>query len=215
MNAPPDHLEHVAPGDDIAARHPVSAGERVTRAHHASPSDHVDPDQIDRLVQEWRRELPDIADVHLELTRRIGNLHRLLADAAHRELSRLGHTYAEYEVLGALRRVGHPYVMKPGRLSGELNLSTGGTSNVLRRLSEAHLVSRRTDQTDGRSSLVTLTPEGVAAAERAVKAVAEGHRRLLQRVPEPTARALADLLREVTAHTSADPWLQRSTIHRH
>lgn len=175
MNAPPDHLDHVAPGDDI-----------------------------DHAVREWRRELPEVADVHLELTRRIGDLHRLLADAAHRELSRLGHTYAEYEVLGALRRVGHPYVMKPGRLSGELNLSTGGTSNVLRRLSEAHLVSRRTDQSDARSSLVTLTPEGVTAAERAVKAVADGHRRLLQRVPEPTARALVDLLRDVAARTRVD-----------
>lgn len=162
------------------------------------------PDHIDHLVAEWRRELPDVADVHLELSRRIAGLHRLLADAAHQELSRLGHTYAEYEVLGALRRIGHPYVMKPGELSGELKLSTGGTSNVLRRLSEARLVSRRTDRTDARSNPVTLTPEGVAAAERAVKAVAEGHRRLLQRVPEATARALADLLREVASRTDDD-----------
>jgi len=159
------------------------------------------PDQIDHLMADWRRELPDVADVHLELNKRIAGLQRLLADAAHRELSRLGHTYAEYEVLGALRRIGHPYVMKPGQLSGELNLSTGGTSNVLRRLSEARLVSRRTDRTDARSNPVTLTPEGVAAAERAMKAVADGHRRVLRRVPEATARALADLLREVATHT--------------
>lgn len=155
-------------------------------------------DDIDQMIADWQRELPGIADVHFELTKRLACVQRLLADVAHRELSRLGHTYAEFEVLATLRRVGDPYMLKPGELSGTLKLSTGGTSNVLRRLSDAGLVWRCADQADARSNFVTLTPDGVVAAERAVKTVTASHRQLLRGVSEQTARAVADLLRDVT-----------------
>ncbi len=75
-------------------------------------------------------------------------------------------------------------------------LTTGGTSNILQRLVAAGLVEREPDPADGRSSWVRLTPLGVDKAEELSLATTEAHREHAD-VPEPAARALADLLRDV------------------
>jgi DNA-binding MarR family transcriptional regulator len=76
-------------------------------------------------------------------------------------------------------------------------LSSGGTSNVLRRLTEAGLITREADPQDARSSWVQLTGMGVDKAEAAVRASTEGQRQLLKAVPPETAKAAVDVLREI------------------
>jgi Mn-dependent DtxR family transcriptional regulator len=82
---------------------------------------------------------------------------------------------------------------RPGRhnckIAGLL-LSSGSTSNVLRRLADTGL-------RDARSTWVHLTDEGVRVAEKAVLAASDAHEALLRAVPAEKARAAADLLREI------------------
>lgn len=160
-------------------------------------------DVVDEILAAWRTELPTVAGPPLELTKRIGRLAALIDAVTVAELDRLGRTKAEYEVLSRLRSVGRPYRRKPNELASSLLLSSGGTTNVLHRLTAAGLVVREADPSDRRSVWVRLTADGVRAAEDAVLAANAAQSELLGRLPDPTARALADLLREVLA--AVDP----------
>jgi DNA-binding MarR family transcriptional regulator len=154
-------------------------------------------DTVDDIVDAWRAELPAVAGPELELGKRTARLTALLGEATHAQLSRLGLTKAEYEVLSVLRTAGEPYQLRPTDLTNRLLLSSGGTSNLLRRLTETGLVEREADTRDARSSWVRLTVSGVEIAEMAVRAASGAQAALLRSVPEATARAAIDALREV------------------
>jgi DNA-binding MarR family transcriptional regulator len=166
---------------------------------YAAPAEkhNVKRDHADDVIDRWRVELPDIADVPLEITKRAARLSAMLDATAHTQLSRLGLTRADYEVLATLRRVGAPYRLRPAELASELLLSSGGTSNVVRRLSELGYVTRAANSADGRSSWVQLTDTGVIKAERAVRAAVSAQSDLLRPIPKRTMRTLAHLLRDV------------------
>ncbi|WP_043725139.1 MarR family winged helix-turn-helix transcriptional regulator [Kutzneria sp. 744] len=154
-------------------------------------------DLVDGILDAWRGQLPEIAGIELELSKRAARLHTLLSEAAGGQLARFGLTKAEYDVLAVLRSSGQPHRLRPTDLTARLLLSSGGTSNVLRRLVAEGLVTREADPDDARSSWVQLTPTGVDTADAAVLASTEAQRRLLATVPADTARAAADVLREV------------------
>lgn len=155
------------------------------------------PDHADEVIEQWRSEMPEIVGVALEVAKRTARLGALLDAATAGELNQLGLTRAEYEILATLRRIGAPYRLRPTELTSALPLTSGGTSNVLRRLVEAGLVTREANPADGRSSWVQLTPEGVALAEAAVRHSVAAQSALIDRVPAGDARALADQLRDV------------------
>ncbi|QUQ62884.1 MarR family winged helix-turn-helix transcriptional regulator [Kutzneria sp. CA-103260] len=154
-------------------------------------------DVVDGILDAWRGQLPEVAGIELELSKRTGRLYTLLAEATNTQLTRFGLTKADYDVLAVLRSTGEPYRLRPTDLAARLLLSSGGTSNVLRRLTAEGLIAREADPDDARSSWVQLTPEGVDTAEAAVRASTEAQRKLLKSVPPETARAAADALREV------------------
>jgi DNA-binding MarR family transcriptional regulator len=154
------------------------------------------PDRIDDVVAAWRSELPEVATVDLGLSKRVTRLAAMLTEAANTELEHLGLTPAEYEVLAVLRSTGTPYRLRPTHLTSRLLLSSGGTSNLLRRMTEAGLVDREADQHDGRGSWVRLTPHGIQTAESAVRAATTAQSTLLRAIPAPTRQALTRLLRD-------------------
>ncbi|WP_327085053.1 MarR family winged helix-turn-helix transcriptional regulator [Nonomuraea sp. NBC_01738] len=154
-------------------------------------------DTVDVIAEAWRKELPGVVGLELELGKRAARLSALLSERVEAELARLGLTKAEYEILAVLRATGEPYRLRPTELSQRLLLSSGGTSNLLRRLAAARLIDREPDPLDARSSWVSLTPQGVKDAEAAVKAASQAQAALLQAVPADTARAAIDALREV------------------
>jgi DNA-binding MarR family transcriptional regulator len=154
-------------------------------------------DTVDDIVDAWRVELPAMAGPELELGKRAARLTALLGEATHAQLNRLGLTKAEYDVLATLRAAGEPYQLRPTDLTSRLLLSSGGTSNLLRRLTETGLVEREADARDARSSWVRLTTSGIEIAEVAVRAASGAQAALLHSVPEATARTVIDALREV------------------
>ena len=154
-------------------------------------------DTVDAIMAAWRAELPAVAGLELELGKRAARLSALLGEATNAQLARLGLTKAEYEVLAVLRAAGPPYRLRPTDLTSRLLLSSGGTSNLLRRLTDTGLVERGVDRRDARSSWVQLTADGVKAAEAAVLAATQSQAALLRAVPRQTAQAAADALREV------------------
>jgi len=169
------------------------------RARYPRPvqNDAASGDTVDAIVAAWRAELPAVAGPELALGKRAARLNALLGEAVNGQLARLGLTKAEYEVLAILRAAGRPYRLRPTDLTARLLLSSGGTSNLLRRLADTGLVEREADSRDARSSWVQLTEAGVRAAEEAVLAATEAQAALLRRVPRETAQAAVDALRAV------------------
>jgi DNA-binding MarR family transcriptional regulator len=154
-------------------------------------------DYIDEVIEGWRRELPATALPEVALAKRLKLLSSLTARAVQPELSALGLTFAEFEVLSALRRTGKPYRRKPSELARTLLFTTGGISNVLQQLEGAGLVAREHDPDDARGRQVRLTAAGVKTAERAVTAVAEAQRDVFARVPDDVITRAGDALREL------------------
>ena len=158
------------------------------------------PDQVDAIIAAWRTELPEVAGLPMELSKRITRLALLINDVTAAELDKLNLTRAEFEVLARMRSAGPPYQRKPSDLARTLFLSSGGTTNVLHRLTAASLITRENDPADRRSSWVRLTSQGVRVAENALIAVNDAQSKLFERIPEDTGRTIADLLRD-TART--------------
>jgi DNA-binding MarR family transcriptional regulator len=163
------------------------------------------PDQVDGIIEAWRTELPELAPLPMELSKRLTRLAMLVDRVTAAALDELGLTKAEFEVLARLRSAGRPYRRRPNDLSKALFLTSGGTTNVLHRLTAAGLTEREADPGDRRSSWVRLTPRGVTAAERALRAVDAAQSRLFERLPDATGRALADQLREIHRTLSVVP----------
>lgn len=148
------------------------------------------------MLAAWRAEQPEMATLPLEIVKRTARLTALIDAATQRALAGFDVTYAEFDVLATLRRAGEPYRLKPGRLARESMLTTGGTSNILQRLTAAGLVEREPDPDDRRSSWVRLTPEGVRTVAAIGAATTGAYAELLDGVPDDTLRALAGLMRE-------------------
>lgn len=157
-------------------------------------------DDVDDLVPGWTANgLPGSLIATLELSKRISRLDGLIEHAIRAEIAELGLTYAEFDVLAALLRTGEPYRLKPSELSRSLFLTSGGTSNVLQRLTATGRIERAENPGDGRSRWVQLTPEGVRVAEAASAAAGKVHAEVMSGVPEEAIRRAADALREINA----------------
>lgn len=154
-------------------------------------------DHADEIISAWRSEMPQLPFLPLQVAKRVARLNAMLDAACVNELTKLGITRAEYQVLATLRRVGRPYRLKPTELTMSALLSSGGTSNIVKRISDAGYVRRHEDPNDGRSSWVELTTDGVKMAETAVKRSLAAQEALLARIPATKIRALSDLLRQV------------------
>ena len=155
-------------------------------------------DDVDALVPLWRQSGFSASLIAtLELSKRVSRVGALLEEAVRAEMSALGLTVAEFDVLAALYRVGEPYRLKPSELSRSLFLTSGGISNVLQRLATVGYVERQADAGDGRSRWVRLTDEGRRVAGTAVKASAHAHAAVMAGVPDDVVRRAADAMREV------------------
>ena len=153
-------------------------------------------DTVDVIVAAWARELPEVDGLALELGKRVMRLAMAVTAATERELEPFGLTKAEYEILAVLHGEGEPYRLKPAVLAQRLMLSSGGTTNVLHRLTAAGLVVREPDPSDRRSFGVRLTDRGRETSTAAVLAVNAAQAELFAPLGEDGGRALARTLRE-------------------
>jgi DNA-binding MarR family transcriptional regulator len=160
-------------------------------------------DHIDQIVDQWRRERPELDVSPLAL---FGRLLRA-AHLADRELARglEGHGLQSgwFDVLAALRRAGRPYALNPTDLMAATMLSSGGITKRLDRLAEAGLIERRPDPADRRGTLARLTRKGRSAIDHALEAHLANEQRLLLALAPGDQRRLDRLLRRLLGSLEA------------
>ncbi|HEY5248126.1 MAG TPA: MarR family transcriptional regulator [Dermatophilaceae bacterium] len=154
-------------------------------------------DEVDRIIDAWRRERPDL-DVEP-----LGILSRVLRLARHLDLAR-GAAFAEhglegwgFDVLSALRRQGEPYELSPGQLVAKTLVTSGTMTNRVDRLAARGLVSRGPDATDRRGVKVRLTTSGRAVVDSAMSDLLDREHMLLSQLTPPDRDHLAQLLRQL------------------
>ena len=151
-------------------------------------------DHVDRILEEWRRERPDLDVSPIGV---IGRLHRLAAALTEQlvEVYREhGLGEGEFDVLAALRRAGEPFERAPGDLADHTMVTTGAMTKRVDRLEAAGLVSRRPSQADGRGRVIALTAKGRATIDAAFEAHIANEHRLLGMLDPADRAALESIL---------------------
>lgn len=154
-------------------------------------------DLVDRILEQWHRERPDLDTSPMGVIARISRLSRFLERQVEKVLAEHGMNESQFGVLAALRRAGPPYCLSPTALYNSLLISSGAMTNRLERLTAAGLVKRVPDPKDRRSILVMLTPKGLRAIEEAVRAHTENELRLLEPLTRAERETLSKLLRKL------------------
>ncbi|WP_062991901.1 MarR family winged helix-turn-helix transcriptional regulator [Nocardia anaemiae] len=154
---------------------------------------------MDAIVEQWRRERPDL---ELEAMGVIGRLGRLLV-VAQRDIEAVfiahGLQRGEFDVLAALRRSGWPFELNPSVLADTLMMSRAGMTGRLDRLESAGLVRRIADAEDRRAIRVALTDAGRALIDKVVTAHAENETRMLSVLSAKDRRDLDRIARVLLA----------------
>ena len=162
-------------------------------------------DDVDRIIEQWGRERPDLDTTAMAVFGRIYRLARTAGDEVERAYAEFGIGRAEFDVLATLRRAGEPYELSPGALAASMMLSTGGTTARLDRLEKAGLAERRPSPTDRRGVLVRLTDTGRTTVDGALESLLARERALLAGLGPRQQSQLAGLLRELVVPFEAEP----------
>ena len=155
------------------------------------------PDAVDAIVAEWRRERPDLDPTAKHLTGRLIRLASLFQAAYAEAFAPLGLNEGDYGVLAALRRAGAPHQLTPSELARHQMMTSGGMTAAIDRLERKGLVTRRPNPNDRRGSLVRLNDDGRKVVDRAMELQAEVESRLVQALDASERKTLEQLLRKL------------------
>ncbi|HWK43204.1 MAG TPA: MarR family transcriptional regulator [Stellaceae bacterium] len=155
-------------------------------------------DRVGAGMRRWAREFPDIDCSGKAVVGRLLHLHEVILKSVNRTLAKHRLKYPAYAVLATLRVEGAPYRMSPKALLDSLILTSGGLSNLLRKLEDTGHIQRMADETDGRGVIVELTEKGRRVVEPAMRDHAETERRLVGALSgdeqDAVARALGRMM---------------------
>jgi DNA-binding MarR family transcriptional regulator len=154
-------------------------------------------DGVDRIIEQWRRERPELDHSPIGVVGRISRLARELEQRLEPVYREHGLEPGWHDVLATLRRTGPPFELRPTDLTGTLMLTSSGTTKRLDRLERAGLVERAPDPQDRRGVLIRLTDKGRDVIDATTEAHLANERRLLAALSDAEREQLASLLRRL------------------
>ncbi|HEY2105925.1 MAG TPA: MarR family transcriptional regulator, partial [Candidatus Binataceae bacterium] len=160
-------------------------------------------DFVDHLLEEWKTQAPYLDVTPFAIIVRMKRATAIFDKARERLGAPYGIGGGEIMVLDALRRVGPPNRLNPGRLLQELLAPSGTMTSWTDRLAKLGFVKRLADPDDRRGVLVQLTARGgrvVSEIDQMVQAQWQGmpaHKTLAQ-MDRANLDALANLLRKLS-----------------
>jgi DNA-binding MarR family transcriptional regulator len=155
-------------------------------------------DEVDRIVDAWRTQRPDLDFSPLEVLSRVARLSRHLDRARRAAFRRSDLEPWEWDVLSALRRGGEPYQLSPKQLLQQTLVSSGTMTNRIDRLVARRLVRREADPGDRRGVLVILTDDGRVRVDAAITRLVDAEAVLLASLSRSDRDRLAALLRKLS-----------------
>ncbi|MFF5206821.1 MarR family winged helix-turn-helix transcriptional regulator [Streptosporangium sp. NPDC000396] len=156
-------------------------------------------DNVDRLLEQWKAERPDIDPTPMGVVGRISRASRLLERKLRDHFASHDLQPGEFDILATLRRSGHPYRLTAGGLVEASMVTSGAITNRIDRLAAKDLVTRETDPENRRSVLITLTDRGRRLVDDLVVDHVDHETRLLTALSPSEQEHLAELLRKLLA----------------
>lgn len=162
-------------------------------------TERVPRDDVDEIVDAWRRERPDLDPDPLHVFSRVSRLARRLDLDRTSAFARHELDGWEFDVLSALRRAGEPYQLSPGQLVQQTLVTSGTMTNRVDRLVRRGWVERLPSPTDRRGVIVRLTEAGEATVDAAMADLLDRERELLAELGTGGREQLATHLRVLLA----------------
>jgi DNA-binding MarR family transcriptional regulator len=125
-------------------------------------------DQVDRILEQWRQERPDLDIKAMGLIGRLARLTLCLRHEMEQTWAAFGLNGASFDVLATLRRSGPPYRLSPGDLLESTMVTSGTMTNRIDQLEKAGFVERIKKPDDGRGVFVALTDKGFKVIDAAI-----------------------------------------------
>jgi DNA-binding MarR family transcriptional regulator len=147
-------------------------------------------DAVDHIMNQWRRERPDLDPSPMGLIGRLARCEMLLRRKLDETFEQFGMSSWEFDVLATLRRAGHPYSLAPTALYSSLMVTSGTMTHRLQRLEKVGLIERVKHSEDMRSMLVQLTEAGLTLINQAVEAHIANEQAILDLLPAESRKQL-------------------------
>jgi len=163
-------------------------------------------DEIQRLVEQWRPERPDLDLDAMATIARLLTLGRLLEGVTAELAAEHGLQPAEGDILFTLRRAGPPYRLSPSAISESLLVSSGTLTSRLDRLERKELIKRVPHPEDRRSVEVELTPKALKQVDEAVTVHVGNETRILEALSARERAALDRSTSKLIARISSNEW---------
>lgn len=157
-------------------------------------------DAVDRIVEEWEAERPDLDSSPIAVVGRVSRLARHLERRLAENFAAHGIEEWMYDVMATLRRIGPPHELCAGELVARTMVTTGAITNRVDRLVERGLVERWPDPADRRKVVVRLTPAGIAKVDEVAGPHLAIEDELLGPLSARQREALASTLRTLLVH---------------
>ena len=154
-------------------------------------------DGVDRVLEQWRRERPDLDHSPVGIVGRVSRLARELEARLEPVYRAHGLEPGWHDVIATLRRTGPPYSLRPTDFSQHLMITSSGITKRLDKLEQAGLIRRDPDPADRRGTLITLTEAGRELIDTLTAAHLANERRILAALSQDEQDRLAGLLRKL------------------
>jgi DNA-binding MarR family transcriptional regulator len=154
----------------------------------------ADMDRVDRILEQWNRERPDLDVAPMGLLGRLGRLRSHIAREQDAEFAKHGLNSSSFDVLATLRRSGPPYRLSPGELTETLMITSGTMTNRIDQLEKAGLVERLDNPEDRRGVIIALTQKGFETVDKAVTGHVANQHRLVASLSADERKALDALV---------------------
>lgn len=155
---------------------------------------------IDRALIDLKREFPEIDVTTKGIVYSFFFLANHFSRTGGRVLEEFGLSWGEYLVISTVRRRGVRGSMSPSSISESVGMSTGGLSNLLRRLEKSGFIKRTPSQRDRRGVLVEITARGRKLAEDALLAINANQLAHIESLPKAERARVYATLRALVAH---------------
>lgn len=154
-------------------------------------------DLIEEIVSDWSTQRPDIDCSGKEIVGRMLRFYSHYYSTVERALKKLKIAPNVFSVLVTIRRKGVEAEINVKDIIPGVLITSGAMSNLLTRLINKGLVTKRQDTLDARAMLVKLTPMGLKLIDEAMEIQADCERKLTQVLSTAERRQLALLLKKI------------------
>ena len=159
---------------------------------------------VDETVAGWQEQRPDLDFEPMGYMLRF----HAMAEAAMTKIENItkshGLTVGEFDVLATLRRHGAASTLTPSFIAEVAMVSPSGLTHRLTQLEKSGHIIRIADDSDRRSSLVSITRNGAAVADQIIEKIAEHSARMYNAIPAKDLERFSHVVALVSAQLESE-----------